>query len=136
MSKHFIDTNVIVYANDSANPDKQERAIECVSSHMRDGTGVLSTQVLMEYTAVAVSKLGQKREVVTAQLDLLDRLEVVQVNGALIRRALELLPRFSLSFWDAVILSAAITARCPVLLTEDLSHGQTLAGVEVRNPFL
>lgn len=41
----------------------------------------------------------------------------------------------SVSFWDALVLQAASVAGCSVLLTEDLRHGQVLAGVRIENPF-
>ncbi len=135
MSKQFIDTNIIVYANDTADPAKQKRAIEVVASLMRSGEGVISTQVLMEYAAVAVSKLGQPVGAIDRQLFLLERLEIVQVTRELIQQGLDLSESFRLSFWDGVILAAAVAARCDVLLSEDLSAGRKYAGVEVRNPF-
>ncbi len=135
MSKQFIDTNIIVYANDAADPAKQKRAIEVVASLMRSGEGVISTQVLMEYAAVAVSKLGQPVGAIDRQLFLLERLEIVQVTRELIQQGLDLSESFRLSFWDGVILAAAVAARCDVLLSEDLSAGRKYAGVEVRNPF-
>jgi predicted nucleic acid-binding protein len=135
MSKQFIDTNIIVYANDAADPAKQKRAIEVVASLMRSGEGVISTQVLMEYAAVAVSKLGQPVGAIDRQLFLLERLEIVQVTRELIQQGLDLSESFRLSFWDGVILAAAVAARCDVLLSEDLSAGRKYAGVAVRNPF-
>ena len=135
MSKQFIDTNIIVYANDAADPAKQKRAIEVVASLMRSGEGVISTQVLMEYAAVAVSKLGQPVGAIDRQLFLLERLEIVQVTRELIQQGLDLSESFRLSFWDGVILAAAVAARCDVLLSEDFSAGRKYAGVEVKNPF-
>lgn len=136
MSKDFIDTNVIVYANDGARPAKQQQAIDCVTARLRTGTGVISTQVLMEYASVATGKLGQEQEAIDRQLLLLDRLEVVRVDRKLIQHGLDLRRSFDISFWDGVVLAAAIAARCDVLLSEDFSHGRTYAGVEVRNPFV
>ena len=135
MGKQFIDTNVIVYANDAGDPGKQRRAIEVVTSLMRSGEGVVSTQVLMEYAAVAVTKLGQARSAVDRQLSLLDRLEVVQITRDRIQQGLELSASLQLSFWDGVILAAAVAARCDLLLSEDFTAGRRYAGVEVRDPF-
>ena len=135
MSKQFIDSNVIVYANDAGDSEKQSRAIEVVTSLIRSGEGVVSTQVLMEYAAVAATKLHQPRSAVDRQLSLLDRLEVVQVTRNLIQEGLELSDSLQLSFWDGVILAAAVAAHCDVLLTEDFAAGRRYAGVEVRDPF-
>ncbi len=84
MKKEFIDTNIVVYANDAADPRKQDRAIELIRRLIETGNGVVSSQVLVEYTAVATGKLGQPHEAVTRQLFNLERLEVVLVNGTLI----------------------------------------------------
>lgn len=136
MSKSFIDTNVVVYANDRADPAKQEQAIECITAHLRDRTGVISTQVLMEYAAVASTKLNQEPDSVHRQLQLLDRLEVVQVNRSLIEQGLDLRSAFTLSFWDGVILAAAVASRCDTLISEDFTSGRAYAGIRVENPFV
>jgi predicted nucleic acid-binding protein len=135
MAKEFLDTNIVVYANDAADAAKQTTAIELVARLMKSGSGVISTQVQMEYAAVAVGKLGQPRSAVERQLVLLERFEVVGVNGRLIREGLELSETFQVSFWDGVIVAAAIASRCEVLWSEDLSSGRKYGGVEVRSPF-
>ncbi len=135
MGKVFIDTNVVVHANDRADAARQERAINLVSEAIRTGTGVISTQVLLEYAAVATRKLGQSRDAVTRQLFVLERLEVVPVTGTTIRNALELSERYIISIWDATIITAAQTARCDTIWSEDLSADQYYGGVAVRDPF-
>ena len=133
--KEFVDTNVIVYANDAAEPDKQQRAIELVTRLMRTGAGVISNQVLLEYAAVATRQLKQGRDVVSRQLVLLERLEVVSLSGSIFRNALAFADAYSLSIWDASILAAASAARCEVVWSEGLSHHTDYAGLRVRNPF-
>ncbi len=135
MTKLFIDTNIIIYANDPRDARKQARAIELVAEAMRKGTGVISTQVLAEYAKTAQQELRQDVAVILRQLLLLESLEVIQVTPALIRRSLELRARYRIDFWDACILAAAEAANCNVLLSEDLSAGQLYATVKVENPF-
>ena len=94
-----------------------------------------ATQVLSEYAAVAIRKLSQPRDAVTRQLLALERLEVVPVSRHLIRDALELSEAFTLSFWDSLILQAALGARCDVLWSKDFSLGRRYAGMELCNPF-
>jgi len=136
MKKTFIDTNVLVYANDSRDPAKQSAAIELIQEAIRTGTGVVSTQVMQEFAAVAGEKLRLDIDVVLHVLLLLESLEVVQVTGALVRRSLELRERYKVSFWDAGILAAAEHANCAVLLSEDLNPGRFYAAVKVENPFV
>jgi predicted nucleic acid-binding protein len=135
MSKQFLDTNVIVYANDDRDPLKHDRAIELVTHVIRQRNGVVSTQVLQEYASVAGSKLRQDLDVVQRQLLFLEALEIVPVTPALIRRALELQLRYQINFWDASILAAAELAQCRVLFSEDLNPGQLYANVRIENPF-
>ncbi|MFW5690047.1 MAG: PIN domain-containing protein [Spirochaetota bacterium] len=135
MAKEFLDTNIIVYANDAAHAAKQERAIEVVTALMTSGDGVISTQVLMEYAAVATRKLGQPQSTVFRQLELLERFEVVQVTGALIRAGIAHAETFGVSTWDGTIVAAALAARCTCLVSEDLTAGRSYGGIVVRNPF-
>jgi predicted nucleic acid-binding protein len=135
VTKVFLDTNLIVYANDARDPAKQARAIDLITTAMREGTGVVSTQVMQEYAVVAQGRLHQEPDATVRQLLLLETLEVVQITPALIRRALELQWRYRVDFWDASILAAAEHAGCTVLLSEDLNPGQLYATVRVNNPF-
>ena len=135
MKKVFLDTNILVYANDSRDPEKQSRAIQVVTDCMRQCTGVVSTQVLQEYAVVALDKLNQDLDVVLRQLLLLESLEVVQITPELVRRGLEIQARYRISFWDAAIIAAAEYANCTLVLSEDLAAGQLYATVRVENPF-
>lgn len=135
MTKAFVDTNVIVYGNDAADPRKQETAIALVQDLIRSRSGVVSTQVFTEYAAVAHTRLGQSREAATRQLFLMERLEVVQVTPELIRDGLDIAQSSRLSFWDGVIIAAANAARCETLWTEGLSDGRLYGSVRARNPF-
>ena len=133
--KVFLDTNIFVYANDGRDTAKQGEAIALVTRALREANGVVSTQVLMEYAAVAMAKLGQARPAIIRQLLAMERLEVQQVDGDLVRSALDLMAAYSLSFWDAAIVAAAQASRSEVILSEDLGHGMMLGPVTVRNPF-
>jgi len=135
MARNFIDTNVVVYANDSHDVAKQRRAVELIATAIREGSGVLSTQVLQEYANVAVSKLGQRQDVVLRQLRLLERLHVVPQTPELIRRAVELRGVYGISFWDASVVAAAEAEKCDRIYSEDLNTGQFYAGIVVVNPF-
>lgn len=135
MGRDFIDTNIVVYANDSRHPGKQKQALTLVADALRSGSGVICTQVLQEYANVALGKLGQRRDVVLRQLALLERLEVVSQAPALVRRAVELHGLYGITFWDAAIVAAAESSGCNRIFSEDLNTGQFYGGVEVVNPF-
>lgn len=133
--KTFLDSNIIVYANDAADEQKQEIAINLIQKHMREGSGVISTQVMQEYAVNAIQKLSQKVPVVMHQLHLLESLSVVVIKPELVRRGLEIKTLYSLSYWDSLIIAAAESAGCNQVLSEDLNSGQVYCGMKSINPF-
>ena len=131
---YFLDTNIIVYANDRSAGEKRVRCIEIVSGLMRSRQGVVSIQVLQEYACTAIQKLKQLNEVVLRQIRLLESMCVVQPDAQLVIRAVEIQCRSQISFWDASIVAAAEKAACRMILSEDLNAGQYYAGIPVQNP--
>ncbi len=136
MAKYFIDTNILIYANDKRNLEKQKKAMHLVAHLMKSTEGVLSTQVLQEYANAAISKLSQKEEVVLRQLHLLEKMEVVYQSPSMIRRAVEIKKNYGINFWDACIISNAECAGCDTIYSEDLNTGQFYSGIRIENPFL
>jgi predicted nucleic acid-binding protein len=130
----FIDTNLIVYANDRRDEGKQVRALNVVREAIREASGVISVQVLQEYANTALNKLGQAPAVVLRQLALLESLQVVRPDAKMVSRAVELKSLYQISFSDASILAAAESAGCRRLLSEDLNEGQIYGAVRVINP--
>lgn len=136
MGKIFIDTNIIVYANDKKDEQKQQKAINIIKKLMKQGEGVISTQVLQEYAFVAIRKLRQSHNVVLRQLKLLETFETINQTTAQIRRAIEVMHAYQISFWDACIISNAEHSECTIIYSEDLNTGQFYSGIQVVNPFL
>ncbi len=136
----FLDTNILVYAVDVAEPSKQSRAQAILAGAAEEyGTPVfiLSTQVLQEFYVTVTRKL--KRPLTSADAEEavrhMMRLIVVQVDAEMILDAIEANQSQSVSFWDALILQAALRSGCTVLLSEDLNDGQQVGSVKVKNPF-
>ena len=131
----FFDTNVVVYAHDRRAVHKQARAVALIEAHVRAGTLVLSTQVLLEsYNALqraALLKPDAALEIVEALADE----HVVPADAASVLRGLRLAQRHRLSHWDGLIVQAALDAGCTTLFTEDLQAGQRFGDLEVVNPF-
>lgn len=132
----FLDTNILIYADDLDAGAKRERAQNLLRAHMTSATAVFSTQVLQEFFAVATRKLGVLPEVARRKIELLARAEIVVVRADTIFAAIDLHRLHSLSFWDALIVTAAIASGCQRVLTEDMAHGTTIQGVRIENPFL
>ena len=136
VGKTFIDTNVIVYANDKKDPVKQQKSITIVKDFLDSGFGVLSTQVLQEYAVTALRKLHQRRDVIIHNLVLLESMEVVLPTPKLVQKAVELQELYRISFWDACIIAQAEAAGGVTILSEDLNPGQFYSGIRLVNPFL
>ena len=133
--RSFIDSNVLVYAEASDEPLKQQAALALLKRLYENNEGVLSTQVLQEYCNVALKKLRLSVPHIRAQLDLYEQFEVVQVTPAIIRAGLDLQQIRSVSFFDSIVLASAHAAGCNVIWSEDMNTGEVINGVRIANPF-
>jgi predicted nucleic acid-binding protein len=131
----FVDTNIFVYADDRAARTKRVRARAVLSELIRTRRAVVSTQVMQEYFAAAIKKLGLSHERARIRVERLNRLDVVLIRPELILGAIDLCRLHALSFWDALVVRSASAAGCGRLLSEDLQDGQTIDGVRIENPF-
>ena len=134
-ARSFIDTNVLLYADAGDAGDKQRLAVALIRSHMVEASGVVSTQVLQEFAAAGLRKLGLPLELVRARLEFFAGFEVISASPKAILQALDVRQRWNLSFYDALIVQAAQASGCTELLTEDLHAGANFNGVRVVNPF-
>jgi predicted nucleic acid-binding protein len=131
----FFDTNVLVYLFDGRAPRKQQVAEQLVAAHMRNGTLVISTQVLLELYAVLTRKRGLDATYARSIIEPFAAEEVVPATADLVTRALELSASHRLSHWDAMIVRAAQAAECATLLSEDLQAGARFGSLVVLDPF-
>lgn len=133
----FVDTNVLAYAHDESETNRQPLARALLDELWRDRSGVVSTQVLSEFYVVATRKFDPPlsrrgaREIVAAY----GAWPVVQVDVPLILAASSLEERHTLSFWDALIIEAASRAGARRIVSEDLQGGRRLRGLTIENPF-
>jgi predicted nucleic acid-binding protein len=133
--RSFLDTNVLVYTDDGDDAAKRETALELTARLRRDRTGVVSTQVLQEYFVASTRKLGVDAGLARRKVELFARLDVVRLGLDQILAAIDLVRLDAISFWDALVVRAAIDARCRVLYSEDMQAGRRIGGVEIVNPF-
>lgn len=131
----LVDTNLFVYAVDASAGPKQARAREVLARLWKERSGRASFQVLHEYYVVTTRKLAVDVGDLRATIRALLAWQPVVHDAVLLDRTWELLDRYSLSFWDAAVIAAAIEANCSHVLTEDMQHGQDFAGISVLNPF-
>jgi len=136
--KTFLDTIVIIYAYDASAGRKHGIAKQIVMDLWASGLGVVSTQVLQEFFVNVTRKIPKPLDVTLAKDIVADFLKwtVVVNDGESILGAIEILQRYGYSFWDSLIVDAAVKGRAVTLFSEDLSYGQTVSGVTIENPFL
>jgi predicted nucleic acid-binding protein len=136
-AKIFLDTNVIIYAYDVSAGVKREKAQKIIVDLWESGQGLLSTQVLQEFFVSVTRKIPEPLEFKTAKQIVNDLLswDIVINNGDSILEAIELHSHYRYSFWDSLIIQAAIKGGASLLLSEDLSGGQNIKGVTIKNPF-
>jgi predicted nucleic acid-binding protein len=134
----FVDTNVLVYAHDATEAEKQPVARAALELLWAERTGVLSTQVLQEFYAVVTRKLVEPmaRSQARATIEAYSAWPVVIMDPDLILAATQVEESHQLSFWDALIVESARVGGATRLLTEDMQTGRVIEGIRIENPFL
>ena len=133
----FFDTNIIVYHYSDVDVDKQRRAAEILTPHVERRTGAVSAQVMQECLHVLTGKI--KASVDTAELyaaQVLRPLYRIDTTAELIDSAMEVKRRWRFSFYDSLVIAAALACDAKTLYSEDLQHGQKIEKLTIVNPFL
>ena len=133
----FLDTNVLVYLFDADAPAKQQRARALLSIHELRAQMILSTQVLQEFYVSVTRKLASPLDPDTALKAVQDLgvFPVVQIDTPLILLAIQRSRKAKVSFWDALILEAALVAGTTLLYSEDFQDGAVFGKLRIENPF-
>jgi predicted nucleic acid-binding protein len=133
----FVDTNVLVYAEDRAQPDKHLAARRWLRELWMRRRGRLSTQVLNEFYVTVTRKLAPAMPAGDARAEVrrFQRWQPWLVDHATVESAWAVESRFGLHFWDALMVASAQQQGCRWLLTEDLQHDEVFDTVRVVNPF-
>lgn len=133
----LVDTNILVYAHDGEDPTRRARARNLLADLWDQRTGLVSTQVLQEFHAVATRRLtppmtpAEARQIIGTYA----AWPVVGVDPELILAASTLSEQETISFWDALVVEAARRGGATILATEDLQTGRDFNGVRIMNPF-
>jgi predicted nucleic acid-binding protein len=135
--RYFLDTNVLVYANDSSDPDRRKVAAQLVGDGIRTGRAVVSSQILSEFWVTVTQKIRVPlgRDAAEAQIERFAAMTVVPIEYGGVRAAVHFQRRYDISYWDALVIAAAHMGRCPRLYTQDLNHGQHYGELVAVNPF-
>ena len=133
----FLDTNVFVYLFDEADAGKQRQAEILVNSVLVSRTGCISFQVVQETLNVLIRKMETPIDRIRVLLDdILIPLWQVNPTAALYQDAISLQGRYGFSFYDSLVVAAALEAGCTRLYSEDLQHGQQIQRLTILNPFI
>ncbi|QTD46074.1 PIN domain-containing protein [Ottowia testudinis] len=139
MSLVFVDTNVLIYAEDCTDAAKQALALEWIGRLWRTRSGRLSTQVLNEFYVNVTRKLkpampqGDARALVRRYAA---GWNPWQLDQPTVETAWAMEARHGLSYWDCLVLAAAQHSGCALVLSEDMQHEARYGAVQVINPFI
>ena len=136
--RYFLDTNVIVYSFDNSNSRKQTIAKKLIATALNDGSGIISYQVIQEFINVATKKFTpplSSEDSVKFYHSVLEPLFEIVPSSDLFLKALEIKERWQYSFYDSLIISAALEGECKILYSEDLHEGQKIEHLMIVNPF-
>ncbi len=138
MSGNFIDSSVLIYLFSKQEPEKRAIAMDLVENQLR-GEGVISQQVVQETLNVLRHKLRDSVTLTDCRAFLssvLVPLWKVMPTQDLFQRALDVQERYQYSFYDALIVAAALASGCSRLYSEDLQNGQRIGALTIIDPFL
>ena len=135
----FVDSNVLVYAYDRSEPDKQRRALEVLDRLALTGAGVISTQVLSEFFVAVTQRIAAPLSVNEAYdrvRNYLHSWRVVDLTGMIVLEAARGVRDHQFNFWDAQIWATARLNQISVIFSEDFDVGAVTEGVHFVNPFV
>jgi predicted nucleic acid-binding protein len=133
MNTYFIDTNVLIYAFSSDEPEKSHIANKLIF----DGAGIISLQVINEFSNICLRKFGKDPStVIEAVNEIFSKMRVVNFSISTQIKALELCKSVNVSFYDALILATSLQNKCSIVYSEDMQHGQIIEhALTITNPF-
>lgn len=131
--KHFLDTNILVYCYTSTEPEKREKAQRAAKLP----NTIISTQVLQEFSNTLRRKFQIPWDKISDGLHEIQKDFEVYVNiESTIFRACKIAEKYGFSFYDSLIVAAALESGCTTLFSEDLQHEQIIEGkLKILNPF-
>ena len=136
-NRDFFETDILIYAADRSEPEKQLQARRLLKNAIENETGVVSVQVLGEFFYVVTRRIPNPLSVEEAE-EVINRvvvLPVVELDWGLVQRAIDTHKQYGITYWDSLIVAAAERAGCTRIVSEDLNSGQSYHGMVVVDPF-
>ena len=135
---YFVDTNILVYARDSSESEKQPTAKQWLTHLWQQESGRISAQVLNEYYVTVTQKLkpGLSREQARADIRALAVWQPLEISTKLIEASWDIQDQYAYSWWDTLVITSSLFLDCKYLLSEDMQHEQKINNLTIINPFL
>src|SRR5271156_1797395 len=137
--RFFLDTNIFVYTFDAKAPAKAKKATQLIRRAADAGEGIISYQVVQEFFSVAFRRFPQPMSIPEAEqylITVLRPLLAVHSSPAIYFEALRIVEKHRMSWYDSLIIAAALEGQCERLYSEDFQHGRKIDGVRIENPFV
>jgi len=136
--RFFLDTNLFIYTFDAKAPAKARKAARLIRRAADTGEGIISYQVVQEFFNVALRRFPHPLSFAEAEqylITVLRPLLAVHSSPAVYFEGLRIGEKYRLSWYDSLIVAAALEGKCNRLYSEDLQHGQDIEGLRIENPF-
>ncbi len=136
--KYFLDTNIFVYSFDNSEIEKRNIARSLIQTALKEQIGCISSQVVQEFLNVSSKKFNPPlfpQDSLKYLNTVLAPLCEIYTSTDLYRKTIEIAERWKYSFYDSMIVTAAILTNCTILYSEDLHHGQMIQDIKIINPF-
>lgn len=136
--KYFLDTNILIYSFDETAPLKQKRARQLITQAIESKKGVISYQVVQEFLNIALKTAQLRLSLDAAQSyfqKVLKPLCEIHSSDELYLIAFSVQSKMKVSWYDSLIIAAAIMSEAEFLYTEDLQESRKIEGVTIKNPF-
>jgi predicted nucleic acid-binding protein len=137
--RFFLDTNVFAYSFDTTAPAKARKAALLIRRAADSGQGIVSYQVVQEFFNIALRRFPQPMAMAEAEQYLITvfrPLLAIHSSPALYVEGLRIAAKHRFSWYDSLIVAAALEAQCETLFSEDLQHGREIEGLKIQNPFV
>lgn len=137
--RFFLDTDVFAYSFDTTAPAKARKAALLIRRAADSGQGVVSYQVVQEFFKIALRRFPQPMAMAEAEQYLITvfrPLLAIHSSPALYVEGLRIGAIHRFSWYDSLIVAAALEAQCETLFSEDLQHGREIEGLKIQNPFV
>lgn len=139
MTERFlVDTNILVYAYDRSEIEKQKKAVDILNMVAESNSGVLSIQTLSEFFIVVTKKIPSPLtidEAYTSITNYIRSWQIIDINSFIVLEAIRGVKTHNLSYWDSMIWAAARMNQIATVLSEDFSNNSIVEGIRFINPF-